>query len=142
MVVVAPDNKILFLDRLKGIFGGPDSYRSEYDPGLGWACPAGHIENGESPFSAGLRELREETDISEYQHAKIVAELWASNSCRERSHHYWWIMLVKVDNHSAKLCEPEKHRQLAWFSYEEAMNQDLEPAWRAILVYLRSKGII
>lgn len=142
MVVRSPSGHILLLDRLKGIYGGPDSPNACYDPSLGWACPAGHIESNEHPFDAGLRELREETGIDNLKSASVVLELWVSNPCGKAKNHHWYIMLIETYNDRAILMEPKKHRQLTWVKPDDAMHLDLEAAWRAILRHMRQKGML
>ena len=142
MVVRAPTGRILLLDRLKGIYGGKDSPNHEFDPGLGLACPAGHIEPNEDRFSAGLRELREETDIVAYKTARIVLEFVASNPCRKAKNHHWYIMQIEAYNEHAVLMEPTKHGALVWAKPDDALQLDLEPVWRAILGLMKQKGIL
>ncbi len=143
MVVRAPTGKILLLDRLKGIYGGVDSPNSECDPGLGYACPAGHIEKDEHPFYAGLRELEEETGINKaLKSASIVLEFWASNPCRKAKNHHWYIMLIETDRELGAVMEPTKHASLTWTDPDVAICFDLEPAWRAILGLMKQKGML
>lgn len=142
MVVRSPFGLILLLDRLKGVYGGKDSPDSQFDPGLGWACPAGHIEPNEHPFDAGLRELREETGIDNLRSASIVLEFVASNPCRKAKNHHWHIMLIDTYNDRAAIMEPTKHRILTWANPVDVMGFDLEPAWRAILKLMRQKGML
>ncbi len=141
MVVRRPSGVILLLDRLKGIYGGPDSPDARFDPGLGLACPAGHIEENEHPFEAGLRELSEETGIVKIKSASIVLEFVASNPCRKAKNHHWYIMLIETDQ-NATLMEPTKHRMFTWNLIKSALAMDLEPAWRAILKLMRQKGML
>lgn len=143
MVVRSPEGKILFLDRLKGVYGGKDSPDSQFDPGLGWACPAGHIEENEHPFLAGLRELREKTGIVNLKSASIVLEFVASNPCRKAKNHHWYIMLIETYNESANIMEPTKHGDLIWVNpFGSLWCPDFEPAWRAILRHMRQKGML
>lgn len=136
-------SKILFLDRLKGIYGGKNSPDSEFDPGLGWACPAGHIEGDEHPFSAGLRELWEETGIRGLKSAEMILEFWASNPCRKAKNHHWYIMGIEVDHEMGTVMEPTKHGDLIWINpFGGLWRQDFEPTWRAILGLMRQKGML
>lgn len=143
VVVRAPFGKILLLDRLKGIYGGKDSPHADFDPGLGWACPAGHIEENEHPFEAGIRELREETGITKLQSAAIVLELVASNPCRKAKNHHWYIMQVEVDQELGSVMEPTKHGDLIWVNpFGGLWRPYWEPVWLAILGLMRQKGML
>ncbi len=142
MVVREPNGRILLLDRLKGIYGGKNSPKSQFDPGLGLACPAGHIEANEHPFEAGLRELREETGIDNLKSASVVLEFLASNPCRKATSHHWHIMQIETYNDRAAIMESTKHGDFSWVFPSTALDFDLEPAWRAILKLMRQKGML
>lgn len=53
IVVVIKGNKFLAVERSK----------SDYWMPLHWSMPGGHIEEGESPYRAAKRELKEETNL-------------------------------------------------------------------------------
>lgn len=121
-MVVEFGNKYLLVDRLK-------------EP-LGFACPAGHIEEEETPEDAALRELREETGLMADK-LELFAEkeiLW--NSCRTGDCHYWYLFLAEVSSPEVVLNEKEA-RSIGWYSAEEIARLKLEPVWIYWLKFLK-----
>lgn len=40
-----------------------------------WACPGGHLENGEDPYEGAIREMKEETGL-DVEDIKLVGSHW------------------------------------------------------------------
>ncbi|MEK7654223.1 MAG: NUDIX domain-containing protein [Patescibacteria group bacterium] len=117
--IVKCDGKILMLDRRKGVFG--------------WACPAGHVEDGESTWKCIQRELMEETGIKIYA-GSCVLEADINNACKKGAFaHQWEVHEISVTDPTVKLMEPDKHKGIGWFIPEELLALSLEPVWGAIL---------
>jgi 8-oxo-dGTP pyrophosphatase MutT (NUDIX family) len=83
--------------------------------------PKGHIEPGESPEEAALREVREETGLSS---PEIVADLGQQAVEFEwKNHRYirdesYYLMMVPSESSSRS---PEKQFKRKWLSWEEAL---------------------
>lgn len=124
-VVVKYNDKILMLDRRKGV--------------LGWACPAGHRNVGEFPLDCVARELHEETDIqAKGKSMPYLLGADINNECgRGAKLHTWFVYELEVDSPRVVLKEPDKHKGIGWFSPKELEAMNLEPVWRLILKHLK-----
>ena len=124
VVVWNKDGDILLLDRCKGT--------------LGWAGPAGHLENGEDYLGAFRRELLEETGIQVNDSAKLVLYTDINNACTRGSDaHEWCVFAMRATSDHVELKEPDKHKGIGWFSPDEVDALGLEPVWRVISNYCR-----
>ncbi|MGE5507631.1 MAG: NUDIX hydrolase [Chitinophagales bacterium] len=88
-----------------------------------WIMPKGHLEPGETPEEAALREVREETGLE----ARIVAPLG------ETSYHYrregetllrpkkviWYLMALGVPRENLALLTEEGLMEAAWLPLDE-----------------------
>ncbi|PLX22185.1 hypothetical protein C0584_00320 [Candidatus Parcubacteria bacterium] len=95
----------------------------------GWACPAGHIDEGETPENAMLREAKEETglDILSY---KILAEEYIEwNECRTAQGHHWYLYEV-LSWKGEVIIEEEEAKDWAWKDASKINPDDLEPVWK------------
>jgi 8-oxo-dGTP pyrophosphatase MutT (NUDIX family) len=83
--------------------------------------PKGHIEPGERPEEAALREVREESGL---QNPEIVAALGHQTVEFEwKDHHYirdesYYLMTIPAESSSHS---PEKQFERKWLSWEEAL---------------------
>lgn len=117
-----PDRKILLLDRREGV--------------LGWACPAGHYQENELGYACMVRELEEETGICKMALRNITALFnnCIGNPCnRGAKFHKWAIFTADIFSDRVELREPDKHKGIGWFSWDEIEVLNLEPVWRGIL---------
>lgn len=129
VVVLNKEGEILLLDRRKGV--------------LGWACPAGHLEDGENHLGTLKRELVEETGVQVNDTAKLVLHADMNNACKRGfDAHEWWVYVLEAISDHVELKEPDKHKGIGWFKSSEVDVLELEPVWRAILDNLRKKNII
>jgi 8-oxo-dGTP pyrophosphatase MutT (NUDIX family) len=85
--------------------------QSSTDPSH-WVFPKGHIEPGESPETAALREVREEAGVE----AEILSILGESKFTRETERvHVRYFAMGYIGPAQAK-----EDREVKWCSYEEA----------------------
>ncbi len=85
--------------------------QSSTDPSH-WVFPKGHIEPGESPETAALREVREEAGVE----AEILSVLGESKFTREAENvHVLYFAMGYIGPVQAK-----EKREVKWCSYEEA----------------------
>lgn len=95
----------------------------------GFACPAGHVDVGEDPKTAALREVKEETGIEltniEFVHEEEV--LW--NYCKSATVHYWYVYKASVDSKKFTF-DPEESKSAGWYTPEEMKNMNIEEVWK------------
>lgn len=113
-IIIECNNKYLLLDRI--------------NPPPGFACPAGHIDIGEDPKTAVLRELKEETGII-LDNAKFICEEeipW--NYCKSVTVHYWYLYCASVDSEDAVI-DTDEAKSMRWYTVPEMKGLKLEEVW-------------
>lgn len=113
-IILDCKGKYLLLDRMNEPFG--------------FACPAGHIDIGESPQEAAVRELREETGVRVKDPLFIVSEEVPWNFCRNASVHYWYVFRTGVPSFVFNL-DFREAKSGGWYSPEEIRGLELERVW-------------
>lgn len=94
----------------------------------GFACPAGHIDEGENAEEALAREVKEEVDLMTHDARLLFEEELDWNWCNKGvRNHYWYVFVcevtgeVKSNNQEAKSAK--------WYTVEEIKKLALEPVW-------------
>lgn len=89
---------------------------------IGLALPAGHIDEGESPADAMLREVYEETGLEVKRYREVLHRTFP-NICsrldekgKSYNGHEWWVYEVAEWEGMPRLMEPEKHEFVAFLS--------------------------
>ena len=105
-------------------------------PPFGFACVAGHIDEGELPEQALIREVEEEAGLR-VTHSRLLAEEeldW--NVCsRNVKHHHWYVFACETEG---ELRRSERETKSAgWYAPDEIRGLDLEPVWEYWLKTLR-----
>ncbi|MEK6903715.1 MAG: NUDIX hydrolase [Nanoarchaeota archaeon] len=111
--VLEHDGKFLLIDRV-------------YTP-LGFAGIAGHIDEGETPEQAIIREVKEESDCRVVEQKLIKEEELPWNLCRHGYAHYWHVFRCVIDG-KVKRNEKEE-KSIGWYTPEEIKQLPLEPVW-------------
>lgn len=114
-VIVECNGKYLMLDRR--------------NPPPGFACPAGHIDEGEEPEVSARREVYEETGIKLGDIEFVCEEEILWNYCKSATVHYWYLYKAKVSSENFILAEKEE-KSLAWYTKDEIKKLNLEPVWK------------
>lgn len=124
---IKKDGKIFLLERQK--------------PPFGWACPAGHINEGEEPIEALVREVKEEVGLNITESNLIFYSADVPNQCRRGvDFHDWYIFECKTKG-SISLNEKEA-KKFKWCDFFELRNLNLEPVWALFLVMFERAYLI
>ena len=118
-----------------------------YEP-YGWACPAGHVEEGEHVEDALIKEFDEEVGLKVVGMEQLAKEEVPWNNCyqSEGAGHRWGVFKafclgeLKVGEEET-VTDPKTGKSWGWFTREEIGDLELEPVWRywfEKLGYIRS----
>jgi len=115
--IIKRDDKYLLMDRK--------------NPPFGFACPAGHVDEGENPEKSLVREVKEETSLKVTKY-KLIDEGEFSHEdepCRRGiGAHYWYIFECEV---TGKLMKDEREaKTMNWYSVNEIKKMRLEHVWK------------
>lgn len=111
--VIERGGKILLLDRSKYPFG--------------FAAPAGHVDEGETPQQAVDREVEEETGLRVVSKRLLNEEEQDDNLCsRGVKAHHWTLYACEV---TGELRKNSESKSLGWYTRDELRTITLEPAW-------------
>lgn len=107
-----PDKKLLFFERT--IFP------------YGHTIPAGHLEIGEEPDEAVLRELLEETGIKIKKAKLFKTEGVAGDKCRRGAdYHLWNLYTAQLDNQLRIKVDKREGRSPVWLGLAQALKKEL-----------------
>ncbi len=95
---------------------------------LGWACPAGHIKNGEKPLDGMRRETKEEVGLTVIAPRLLLHFRHVPNKCVNGGNfHDWWVFEAKPKGSIKANKEAKSYK---WVSVNEIKKLKLEPIWR------------
>ena len=95
----------------------------QFYPGV-WDLIGGHVETGEMPEDALVRELREEigvTPLAWREVARVVVPAAGPGAVALE----FWLYVVTAWRGEPRNLLPEEHDEIAWFAVEEACRLDL-----------------
>ncbi|MDP3882372.1 MAG: NUDIX domain-containing protein [Nanoarchaeota archaeon] len=97
----------------------------------GFACVAGHLESGETPEQAIIREVKEESGLEVRECKLLFEETFYGNVCSKGvQNHHWYVFECNVKGEEKKNGES---KSIGWYSPEEIKQLKLEPSWDIIL---------
>ncbi len=103
---------------------------------LGLALPAGHIDEGEMPEEALVREVLEETGLRVVHHELLLEKTFPNPCSKGHPEHHWFVYLVTADG-EPRVCEPDKHEWVKFLAPEEIAgflsHNDADPAWEEFI---------
>lgn len=112
--IIEREGKYLLIDRAK--------------PPFGFASLAGHVDSGEEPEDALIREVKEESGLIVKGTSLLAAELITWNECSKgMKGHYWYVYHVDVEGDITQNEDEEK--SIGWFGLDEISKLPLEPVW-------------
>lgn len=102
---------------------------------LGFACPAGHLDKGEEPEDAIIREVEEETGLIVKSLKRYDIDYLMGNfddcpqeTCsRGISQHFWYVYEVEAEGDL--ILKLDEVKSIDWYSVEEIKNLKLESVW-------------
>lgn len=108
-------NEILMLDRVNFPFG--------------WACPAGHIDDNETPEAALKREVKEETRLTVKDYKLLFHEYIGWNECKSRvKGHDWYLYEARVSDDKFQMGVEAK--EMRWVDPKDINKLNLEEIWQ------------
>ncbi|OGF27557.1 hypothetical protein A2303_01715 [Candidatus Falkowbacteria bacterium RIFOXYB2_FULL_47_14] len=122
--VIRKDGKYLLIDRVREPFG--------------FAGLAGHVDEGETPEEALIRETEEESGLKVVSHALLFEEEVLWNYCGAGvGSHYWYLYSCEVEGKERK--EDGEAKSMGWYTPAEMKNLKMEPVWE---YWFRKMGVL
>src|SRR3989338_7382570 len=102
------------------------------DPPPGFAGIAGHVDKGEIPVRAMIREVREESGLAVVSYELIdEGETRFGNCSRGIGVHYWFLFDCSTEGEVTM--DPKQSKSLEWYSIEQMralkVQRRMEPVW-------------
>jgi ADP-ribose pyrophosphatase YjhB (NUDIX family) len=96
---------------------------------LGFAGPAGHVDEDETPEEAVRHEVKEECGLTVTECKQIHKEEVLENECSQHLRvHYWYLFECQVEG---ELKQNEREtKSIGWYSKEEIQELELEEIWK------------
>jgi len=95
---------------------------------LGFAGPAGHVDEGETPEQALKREVKEETGLEVTTMKQLFEEEINWNACGHGGEaHYWYVYACEVEGKVKR--NKEEIKAIGWYTSEEIRKLKLEQVW-------------
>jgi len=112
--LIKKDNKYLLIDRVKAP--------------LGFAGPAGHIDEGEDKIQSLKREVEEESGLKIDNYKILFEEELDWNQCSKGVDiHYWYLFECNVSGVIKRNYAETK--SIGWYAVNEIKKLKLEPVW-------------
>lgn len=111
--IIKKDSKYLLLDRT--------------NPPLGFAGPAGHMNEKQTVEQTLIKEVKEETGLDVDSYKLLFTEEVEWNVCKNGNHHYWYVFECKTSGKLKK--EYHEYHSIDWYSLREVKSLKLEPVW-------------
>ena len=122
--IIKKEDKYLMIDRAK--------------PPFGFACVAGHVDEGETPEMAMKREVAEESGLEVISMEKIYEDELDFNTCRRGiTVHYFYVF--KCQTKGEILPNLLETKSIGWYTRAEINELTLEPVWE---YWFEKMGII
>ncbi len=113
-IMVECNGKYLLMDRI--------------NPPPGFACPAGHVDEGEDPKNSAIRELWEETGVTVNDLEFVYEEEIPWNYCKSATVHYWYLYKTSI-NSEAVILDKDEAKSIGWYTPEEMKDMNIEEVW-------------
>ena len=108
------------------------------NPPLGYASVAGHVDEGEEPEEALLREVKEESGFDVVSAELLFETFMPQNRCVYTiDAHQWYV--YKVEIQGTIIHNIAEAKSIGWYTKEEISKLPLEPVWDQ---WFRELGIL
>ncbi|MFA6547528.1 MAG: NUDIX domain-containing protein [Candidatus Magasanikbacteria bacterium] len=105
---------------------------------FGFACVAGHVEEGETVEFALARETEEESGLQIISKKLLFEEEVEKNKCsRGVFSHYWYVFDCETTGETR--LDSSEAKSIGWFTVEEIKKLKLEPIWE---YWFKKMGVI
>ena len=102
----------------------------KFEP-YGWACPAGHLEEGKTPEEMIEIEFGEEIGLGAKPSRLLISETIPWNNCwRSEGGGHEWHVFEMEDPGGDPIADPHEARGGGWFKPRELEEMELEKVWR------------
>lgn len=96
----------------------------------GWAAPAGHVDEGEKPEEAMIREVREEVGINVKDFKLLTHEFVDWNECSKGIVGHDWHVYEVLDYEGEIRRSEREVKGIKWVSIDELKKLELEKVWK------------
>lgn len=113
--IIRKNNKILMIDRKIYPFG--------------WACPAGHIDSGETAAKALKREVKEETGLEVLKYKLLIHEFVDWNKCNRGVKGHDWCVYEVFEWEGRVRQNKREEKKIGWINIKKIKSLGLEKVW-------------
>jgi 8-oxo-dGTP diphosphatase len=113
-IIIKKDNKYLLIDR------------AIFPPGF--ASPAGHVDENETPEESAKREVKEETGLEAKKLKLLIHEEVPGNICHHGIRVHEWFVYEAEFEGELKISKGEA-KSWGWYSPEEMKSIQMEEIW-------------
>ncbi len=112
------------------------SKHPSWSEGKQWVLHGGHIESGEKILDAAMRETREEAGIRST--AVKILDCGDYIVPEKQKHFVYFVCVLKAEETEAQ--PKEELSELKWFSFNDVLNENIEPGYRKMIEKYLSIG--
>ena len=133
-VILIKDNMILLGKRNEDV----EKANSEMHEEGTWTLPGGNIEYGEKFYEAGIREVKEETNLD----ARDLELICVQTDLNEHAHYISVGMIAHDFSGELKVMEPDEITTWKWFNVNDLPEKIFSASKKTIDCYLQKKFYI